>query len=355
MARNDVNASDIINKLMPESQAQIRYVYGPVKSWRAGTSLGIDPIGSTSTCSFNCSYCQLGKIQNHVFSIKDYVSTQQIIKDLKELEHEGRFSFAELDVITFAGSGEPTLAENLGEIVDEIRKLNSDIDISILTNATTLNEKAVRERVLKADLVSLKLDAPDDNYLKSINQAVEGVTVASIVSGIKLLKADIAIRHREEQELRRGDPGTWIASSSSTPRNDSDSKEWIATSQPKAAPRNDGATCNDTPKLQIQIMFLEKFARDEVYIEKLCALINEIEIFNIQINTPSRPKPISKTGEYWIETRGNHYSDKDSLVTPDFIEYKELPVIDKETAFDIEAKMRRLLKQEAHIINVYKK
>lgn len=318
---------------MPETQAQIRYVYGPVKSWRAGTSLGIDPIGLTSTCSFNCSYCQLGKIQNHVFSIKDYVPTCQIITDLKELEHEGRFSFADLDVITFAGSGEPTLAKNLGEIIDEIRKLNSDVDISILTNATTLNDKAVRERVLKADLVSLKLDAPDDNYLKSINQAVEGVTVASIVSGIKLLKEEIATaaaQPRNDVEVKSADPGTWIASSSLTPR-------------------------NDEPKLQIQIMFLEKFARDEVYLEKLCALLNEIEIFNIQINTPSRPKPISKTGEYWIETRGNHYSDKDSLVTPDYIEYKELPVIDKETAFEIEAKMRKLLKQEANIVNVYKK
>lgn len=308
---------------MAETQAQIRYVYGPVKSWRAGTSLGIDPIGLTSTCSFNCSYCQLGKIQNHIFSIKDYAPTQQIIKDLKELEHEGRFSFADLDVITFAGSGEPTLAENLGEIIDEIRKLNSDVDISILTNATTLNDKAVREKVLKADLVSLKLDAPDDNYLKSINQAVEGVTVASIVSGIKLLKEE-------------------IATAATQPRNDNHSSSRAQRGDP-------------FPKLQIQIMFLEKFARDEVYLEKLCALLNEIEIFNIQINTPSRPKPISKTGEYWIETRGNHYSDKDSLVTPDYIEFKELPVIDKETAFEIEAKMRKLLKQEPNIVNVYQK
>ncbi|MGK7944070.1 MAG: radical SAM protein, partial [Microcystaceae cyanobacterium] len=36
-------------------------VYGPVTSWRYGRSLGIDPIGSLSTCSFNCVYCQLGE------------------------------------------------------------------------------------------------------------------------------------------------------------------------------------------------------------------------------------------------------------------------------------------------------
>lgn len=38
-------------------------VYGPVFSWRYGNSLGIDPIGQTSTCSFNCVYCQLGEIE----------------------------------------------------------------------------------------------------------------------------------------------------------------------------------------------------------------------------------------------------------------------------------------------------
>ena len=317
---------------MAETKEQIRYVYGPVKSWRSGTSLGIDPIGEISTCSFNCAYCQLGKIQKHIYKIATYVPTEQIIRDLKELEKENRFSYENLDVITFAGSGEPTLAENLGEIIDEIRKLNSDVDISILTNATTLNDKAVRERVLKADLVSLKLDAPDDNYLKSINQAADGVSVESIISGIKLLKADI---HE-------------IASAATQPRND------VATSN-----RNDGNLSSRAqrgdpfPKLQIQIMFLEKFAKDEVYIEKLCALLNEIEIFDIQINTPSRPKPVSKTGEYWIETRGNHYGDASKLETPDYIEYKEMPVIDKETAFALEAKIRSLLKKEANIVNVY--
>jgi wyosine [tRNA(Phe)-imidazoG37] synthetase (radical SAM superfamily) len=338
---------------MAETKEQIRYVYGPVKSWRSGTSLGIDPIGEISTCSFNCAYCQLGKIQKHIYKVDTYVPTRKIITDLIELEKEDRFDYSKLDVITFAGSGEPTLAENLGEIIDEIRKLNSDVDISILTNATTLNDKAVRERVLKADLVSLKLDAPDDNYLKSINQAAEGVTVASIVSGIKLLKEEIATaaaQPRNDVEVKSGDPGTWIASPTARNDNGSSSRaergdlyDEIASASPR----------NDIPTLQIQIMFLEKFAKDEAYIEALCALLNEIEIFDIQINTPSRPKPVSKTGEYWIETRGNHYGDASKLETPDYIEYKEMPVIDKETAFQLEAKIRSLLKKEANIVNVY--
>ncbi|WP_190770086.1 hypothetical protein [Leptolyngbya sp. FACHB-16] len=41
-------------------------VYGPVKSWRYGTSLGIDPIGPVSTCLFDCVYGQLGEIEQWV-------------------------------------------------------------------------------------------------------------------------------------------------------------------------------------------------------------------------------------------------------------------------------------------------
>ena len=286
--------------MQQELSKTIRHVYGPVKSWRSGASLGIDPIGEISTCSFNCSYCQLGKIQNHIYEVKEYVPTAKIISDLKELEQEGRFKFAELDVITFAGSGEPTLAQNLGETIDEIKSI-CGVDVSILTNATTLNDKAVRERVLKADMVSLKLDAPNNDYLKSINQAVSDVSVESIVSGIKELKKE----------------------------------------------------ANAGTRLQVQIMFLEKFAKDDDYIKGLCDLLNEIEIYDIQINTPSRPKPVSKNGEYWLETRGNHYSGGEAPETPDYIEFRELPVIDRETAFAIEAKMRELLNKEASIINIY--
>ena len=173
---------------------RVSYVYGPVRSWRSGTSLGIDPIGSTSTCSFSCAYCQLGKIQQVTTEVKVYVPTEQVIEDLRALEAGGGFVYEDLDVITFAGSGEPTLAENLAQMIDAIRELYADrkkqVPISILTNATMLNDPIVRERALHADLISLKLDAPNDEVLRSVNQPAEGVTVATIVSGIKMLALD---------------------------------------------------------------------------------------------------------------------------------------------------------------------
>jgi len=297
-------------------QTRNLYVYGPVKSWRSGTSLGIDIIGDISTCSFNCVYCQLGKIQKVTQEIKTYVPTQNIIEDLIELEKQSRFKFEDLDVITFAGSGEPTLAENLGEAIlaikDLLKSKNLNTPISILTNSTLFNDPQVRERSLVADQLSLKLDAPNDEILQAINQPAKNITIASLISGIKALQEDCQKLPAEQR-----------------------------------------------PILQLQMMFLPKYLNDERYLAAIIQVLKDLQIAKIQINTPSRPKPISSHGEYWIETRGNHYSSNESVEqSPDFIEFKELPVISPESAFELENKLEQELKPfipDLDIVNVYRR
>ena len=79
-------------------------VYGPVKSWRVGRSLGIDLIRDTSACSFRCVYCQLGKILEWSGERRPFVTTEEVIQDLKES------AWRSADVVTFSGNGEPTLS-----------------------------------------------------------------------------------------------------------------------------------------------------------------------------------------------------------------------------------------------------
>ncbi len=289
-----------------------------MQSWRGGTSLGIDPIGDVSTCSFNCVYCQLGKIQNITSVIKTYVPTEYILEDLMDMEREGIFTFAsttsralKIDVITFAGSGEPTLAENLGEIIDSIRDLTEGVygikvPISILTNATLLGDAQVRKRGSRADRLSLKLDAVDDATLQAINQPAPGVTMESICAGIKMFQQEYGTK----------------------------------------------------TDLQLQIMFMPKYAANDSFITKLSDLITDLGVTKIQINTPTRPKPKSK--QYIIETRGNHYHDSSNAeFAGEVVEYTELPVISQEEAFKLEDRLRELLAErgmpKAEIINVYKR
>ena len=291
-----------------ETSSRPSYIYGPVISWRTGTSLGIDPIGEISTCSFNCSYCQLGKIQNITRERKVYVETSYIIEDLLKAYRQNSFHLNNLDVITFAGSGEPTLALNFGEVAKQIKEFTESekakVPLSILTNATSLDDETVIKDLENFDLISLKLDAVDELSLKSINQAEESISVEKIIAGIKNLKD------------------------------------------------------KSNAELQLQIIFLPKFANDDKYIDSIADKIIELGISKIQINTPNRAKP--KSGQdYWIETRGNHYAEAEKTrIDESSREYIELPVISQERAFYIEDRLQEKITKhlkDFSVINVYKK
>ncbi|MFN8615339.1 MAG: radical SAM protein [Vampirovibrionales bacterium] len=132
-------------------------VYGPVKSWRVGASLGIDLLLETSTCSFNCVYCQLGNIQLKTAERRIYVSTAQVEKDFKHS------AWVEADIVTFSGSGEPTLALNLAEVIHLIKEYSGK-PVMVLTNGTLLHDPAVRADLYQADVVAVKLDAATEDF-----------------------------------------------------------------------------------------------------------------------------------------------------------------------------------------------
>ncbi|MCA1903902.1 MAG: radical SAM protein [Cyanobacteria bacterium KgW148] len=138
-------------------------VYGPVKSWRYGNSLGIDPIGMVSTCSFNCVYCQLGKIERSSLDRQNFVSTGEIVDLVKQKSTE------KFDVITISGSGEPTLAINLGEIIRSVKQITKT-PVIVLTNGSLLGLASVQSDLLLADEVSVKLDGITTDRVDRVNR-----------------------------------------------------------------------------------------------------------------------------------------------------------------------------------------
>src|SRR5512134_31436 len=119
-------------------------VYGPVRSWRVGMSLGVDPICINSVCSFNCTYCQLGFIQVRINERQVFVPTDKVMTDLQASR------WREADIITVSGSGEPTLAANLGSIVQGL-KAHTGKPVLVLTNGTLLHLPQVQEDLLICD------------------------------------------------------------------------------------------------------------------------------------------------------------------------------------------------------------
>ena len=161
----------------------MRYLYGPVASWRLGRSLGVDILSTAEkTCSFECVYCQLGRTVNKQTARKVFVPTAAIERELQAL---APFIEEITDVITFAGMGEPTLGANLGEVVDAIRR-HTLKPIAILTNAALMTDKTVCEDLKKLDIVIAKLDAPGQAIFEAVNRPVSAeIKLEEIIAGLK--------------------------------------------------------------------------------------------------------------------------------------------------------------------------
>ena len=166
----------------------MKYIYGPVASWRLGRSLGVDLISGDKYCSFDCLYCQVGNGNAKTLLRKVFIPTDEIIKEFESLPKD-----LEYDYITFSGTGEPTLALNIGEVAQEIKKRSSK-PIALLTNSTTMSDPKVQEDLKSIDLVIAKLDAASDTVLKKMNQPGGDVDLARIIEGIKNFKQGLALQ-----------------------------------------------------------------------------------------------------------------------------------------------------------------
>ena len=227
------------------NRKKYKYIYGPVPSWRLGSSLGIDPVSRTGkVCTFDCVYCQLGKTKNFTDERRIFIPVAEIIEELDLLPP------VQIDYITFSGAGEPTLARNLGRMIKAIRKTRNE-KIAVLTNSSLLNRKDVQEDLLPADFVVAKLDAGSQECFKIVNKPMEAIKFDAILEGIKDFRG-----------IYKG-------------------------------------------KLALQIMFI---AENKKYAKRIAGLTKEIDLDEVQINTPLRPcsvKPLSKTE---METIENYFN-----------------------------------------------
>lgn len=157
-------------------------VYGPVPSWRLGTSLGIDLTpGDVKTCSFDCVYCQLGRTARRTTERAEFVSLEALAAELEAVRGVA------VDYVTFSGMGEPTLGANLGEAI-RLARSTLGLPVAVLTNSSLMTRKDVREGLACADVVVAKLDAPNQQFFERINRPVGAVSLEDIVGAIDLFK-----------------------------------------------------------------------------------------------------------------------------------------------------------------------
>lgn len=203
-----------------------KYIYGPVSSWRLGSSLGIDAIPhNTKVCNFDCLYCQLGRTKTFHSERRIFVAEKKILDEV------GRLPPLEVDYVTLSGNGEPTLAKNLGQLIHALKNA-LPYPVAVITNSSTIMDAEVAQELSLADCVVAKLDAFDPYSFKRINRPCDGISFDKIVEGLRTFR-----RHY------RG-------------------------------------------KFAIQVMVVEE---NKAYVQRIASIVNEIFADEVHINTPLRP------------------------------------------------------------------
>lgn len=163
---------------------QTGIVYGPLTSRRLGRSLGINlaPAGR-KTCNYNCAYCQYGWTD---FPARGAFPKPSEVIDAVDRALEQN---AEVDSITVAGNGEPTLHPGFAPIAEGLYRVRNrrapHAKLTLLSNGSTLNRLDVVYSLARFDTRCMKLDAGDATTYRLMNAG--SISLARLIADLKLV------------------------------------------------------------------------------------------------------------------------------------------------------------------------
>jgi len=154
--------------------------FGPVPSRRLGRSLGINNI-PPKICTYSCIYCQLGRTIKMQVERRAFYEPEAVLRDVQGKVEKAREAGEAIDYLTFVPDGEPTLDINLGREIKLLRPLG--IKIAVISNGSLIGHEDVREDLLGADWVSLKMDSTRREIWRKIDRPHGTLRLASILDG----------------------------------------------------------------------------------------------------------------------------------------------------------------------------
>lgn len=219
----------------------MNYIYGPVKSRRLGLSLGLS-ITPHKYCMFNCVYCQLKQTTKFTLERKEYIKTQEVLKEIEQFFKNYKDS-QQIDYVTISGSGEPLLNSSIKDIISGISKITK-IPLALITNSALLYDPKVRTDILELDLILPSLDAVTQDVFEKIDRPFSSnIKVYDIINGLIALRKEF-----------RG-------------------------------------------KIWLEIMLVKGINDDLDYIQNFKTVVGKIKPDKIQLNIPSRPP-----SENWVKS-----------------------------------------------------
>jgi wyosine [tRNA(Phe)-imidazoG37] synthetase (radical SAM superfamily) len=176
-------------------------VFGPVPSRRLGRSLGINHLPS-KTCSYSCAYCQIGATVVREVEPRPCAPPEIVLEQVRDRLSALHARGEPVDYLTFVPEGEPALDWNLGASIDALRPLG--LPVAVITNGSLLWRPEVRERLLPADCVSIKVDTVMPDAWHRVNRPHRHLRLEEILDGIREFASQYRGRLLTETMLLRG-------------------------------------------------------------------------------------------------------------------------------------------------------
>jgi wyosine [tRNA(Phe)-imidazoG37] synthetase (radical SAM superfamily) len=176
-----------------------KIIFGPILSRRLGISLGINLLPLESKlCNFNCIYCECGWTPGKQESKTLFHTRQLIAQELEKTLDEMSINYEDLDVITYAGNGEPTMHPDFEGIIEDTIKIRNKyfprVRIAVLSNATRIHKDSIFRALNRIEDNILKLDSVIPETIRLLNDPKGHYCVDEIIENLKKFKGNVNIQ-----------------------------------------------------------------------------------------------------------------------------------------------------------------
>jgi wyosine [tRNA(Phe)-imidazoG37] synthetase (radical SAM superfamily) len=176
-------------------------VFGPVRSRRLGSSLGVNTMPGR-VCSYSCIYCQAGRTALLCEARRAFGAPSDLADEVDAALHLAQTKGVPVDYVSLVPAGEPALDANLGKTISAIRRL--DVRVAVFTNSSLLWRSDVRDELALADWVSVKVDAVTEPVWRQINRPHRRLSFDRVLEGLERFAREQAGRLVTETMLVGG-------------------------------------------------------------------------------------------------------------------------------------------------------
>ncbi len=174
-------------------------IFGPVRSRRLGSSLGINLLPlARKFCSFNCIYCECGWSPKNAKEKEKLPRREDIAKLLEKKLQELKENDMPPDNITFAGNGEPTIHPEFDLIVKDTIALRNkyfpDAFTTVLSNSSMIHKKEIFEALKLVDQNIMKVDTGSQEQFERINLPPSNLKLKNVINILSQFNGDVIIQ-----------------------------------------------------------------------------------------------------------------------------------------------------------------